>query len=139
MSAKNVYHDAVVDALKADGWTITHDPFRLTAGARKLYVDLGAERGTVAAERAGEKIAVEVQTFAGQSDIENLHHAVGQYVVYRVLLNRSEPGRLLYLAVSDDVYDDILSEPVGRMVVEDLAIRLLVFHPVERRVVRWIS
>jgi hypothetical protein len=24
--AKNIYHDAVVDALTADGWTITHDP-----------------------------------------------------------------------------------------------------------------
>lgn len=32
MSAKNVYHDAVVDALKADGWTITAEQHRLTDG-----------------------------------------------------------------------------------------------------------
>jgi hypothetical protein len=34
--AKNIYHDAVVRALTADGWTITHDPLILTFGARDL-------------------------------------------------------------------------------------------------------
>ena len=32
MPAKNVYHDAVVQALVADGWTVTDDPLRLTYG-----------------------------------------------------------------------------------------------------------
>lgn len=43
MPAKNCYHDTMVDALVVDGWTITDDPFTLTAGNRNLYVDLGAE------------------------------------------------------------------------------------------------
>lgn len=58
MPAKDLYHDIVVAALEADGWTITDDPFRLRYGDRKLYVDLGAERTTIAAEKQGEKIAV---------------------------------------------------------------------------------
>jgi hypothetical protein len=29
MPARNIYHDAVVQALTADGWTITDDPLRL--------------------------------------------------------------------------------------------------------------
>lgn len=69
MPAKNVYHDAVVDALKADGWTITHDPLSLKVGDRTLHVDLGAERPPIGAERAGEKIAVEVQSFTGPSPV----------------------------------------------------------------------
>src|SRR5580704_7060715 len=109
MPARNIYHDAVVTALKADGWTITADPLTVTYGARRLFVDLAAEHAVIGAERNGERIAVEVQSFLGDSDIENLQHAVGQYVVYRMLLDEIEPARLLYLAVHDDVYTGILS------------------------------
>ena len=59
MPARNVYHDSVVRALTTDGWTITHDPLTLTFGTRGLYVDLAAERVTIAAEKGSEKIAVE--------------------------------------------------------------------------------
>jgi len=65
MPAKNVYHDAVVDALKADGWTITDDPLTLKVGDRVLRIDLGAEKLPIGAERNGERIAVEVQSFTG--------------------------------------------------------------------------
>jgi hypothetical protein len=44
MPAKNIYHDAVVAALIADGWTITADPLKVAVGNRKLYVDLAADR-----------------------------------------------------------------------------------------------
>ena len=50
MPAKNLYHDAVVDTLTADGWTITDDPLRLKVGERDLLVDLGAERPLIGAE-----------------------------------------------------------------------------------------
>jgi hypothetical protein len=29
MSAKDIHHDAVVEALKKDGWKITHNPLRI--------------------------------------------------------------------------------------------------------------
>ncbi|WP_395140176.1 element excision factor XisH family protein [Armatimonas sp.] len=69
MSALDRFHTAVTNALKKEGWTITHDPYRIISGRRNLYVDLGAEK-LVAAERGIEKIAVEIKTFAGKSDIE---------------------------------------------------------------------
>lgn len=40
MPAKNIYHDLVVRALTADGWTITHDPLTLSFGGKDLFVDL---------------------------------------------------------------------------------------------------
>ena len=55
MPAKNVYHDTVIQALTADGWTITDDPLRLSYGGRDLFVDLGTERLTLAAEKAGHE------------------------------------------------------------------------------------
>jgi hypothetical protein len=51
MPAKNVHHDAVLEALQADGRTITHDPLRVICGDRQLFIDLGAERQLIGAER----------------------------------------------------------------------------------------
>src|SRR5437016_3450439 len=99
MSARNIYHGAVVRALTADGWTITHDPLRLSFGGRDLFVDLGAERATVAAERDGRRIAVEIQSFLTPSVVHDLEVAVGQYEIYRALLGEQDPDRVLWLAV----------------------------------------
>ena len=78
MPAKNLYHDAVIVALQADGWRITHDPLTLSFGGKDLFVDLGAERVAIAAERGAEKIAVEVQSFLNTSLVRDLEQAVGQ-------------------------------------------------------------
>lgn len=138
MPARNIYHDAVIDALVAGGWTITHDPLRLKIGNRALYVDLAAERPVIAAERGTDKVAVEVQSFAGPSAVADLEQALGQYVLYRSALARHEPDRLLFLAVPAAVYDGVLSEPLGEYARADLGLRVLVFNPGTREVVRWI-
>ena len=99
MPAKDRYHDTVKQALIKDGWTITHDAYTLTVGQKDVFVDLGAER-PIAAEKGGEKIAVEVKSFVSPSDIRDLENAVGQYAFYRSLLARYEPERRLFLAAT---------------------------------------
>ena len=98
MPAKDRYHNAVKQALIKDGWTITHDPYTPTVGQKDVFVDLGAER-PIAAEKGGEKIAVEVKSFVSPSDIRDLENTAGQYAFYRSLLARYEPERHLFLAV----------------------------------------
>jgi hypothetical protein len=139
VSAKNIYHDAVVRALTADGWTITHDPLTLTFGTRGLYVDLAAERVTIAAEKGTEKIAVEVASFLNRSPVRDLQEAVGQYAIYRILLAESEPERQLFLAVPRGAYETILAELFGQLIVERLQLRLLVFDSESEKVVKWIK
>jgi len=63
MPAKDFYHDIVVQALIHDGWEITDDPLILSYGGRELYVDLGAEKTTIAAQKDNLKIAVEIKSF----------------------------------------------------------------------------
>ena len=53
----------------------------------------------IAAERNGQKIAVEVKTFIGTSTIFEFHTALGQLINYRYALEVQEPERVLYLAV----------------------------------------
>jgi hypothetical protein len=139
VSARNLYHDAVVRALTADGWTITDDPLRLECGDRNLYVDLGAERSTLGAEKAGRKIAVEVQSFLGRSPVRDLQEALGQYEMYRVVLRESEHERQLFMAVTDFVYDSVLSDRFGRFIVSQCNLRLLVFDEKQERISQWIE
>ena len=139
MSAGNIYHDAVIHALTTDGWTITDDPLRLTYGDLKLYVDLGAERPTLGAEKAGRKIAVEIQSFLGRSPVRDLQEALGQYEVYRIVLQESEPERHLYMAVTDLVHDTVLSDRFGRFIVSRSGLRILVFDEKRERISQWIE
>jgi hypothetical protein len=129
----------VIRALAADGWKVTDDPLTVGYGGRNLFVDLGADKGTVAAEKAGEKIAVEIQSFLNPSILFDLEHAVGQYMVYRVLLEKTHPARALFLAVTAEIFDVLMDEPIARLVLEKLMIRLLVFDDGTERIIQWTN
>ncbi|MCB0064529.1 MAG: hypothetical protein KDE19_20540 [Caldilineaceae bacterium] len=81
MSAKDIYHEVVKQALKDDGWDITADPLRIEFLGVELRIDLGGER-VIAADRQGEKIAVAIKSFLRSSAITDFHEALGQYIDY---------------------------------------------------------
>lgn len=139
MPALNLYHDAVIRALQADGWTITDDPLRVSFGGRDLYVDLGAERILIGAERRTERIAVEVQSFLGLSPVRDLQEAVGQYTIYELILATQELKRKLFLAVPLRVREGILGEQFGRLIIENLRLHVLVFDEQKETVIEWIN
>jgi hypothetical protein len=139
MPARNIYHDAVVHALMADGWTITDDPLTVSYGGRDLYVDLGAEPVTVAAEKGTQRIAVEISSFLNPSPVRDLQETVGHYGVYRAVLAESEPERQLYLAVPYHIHDGLLSEKFGQLIISRLQLQLLIFDAKEQRIIQWIG
>jgi hypothetical protein len=136
MPARDTYHDAVRSALTKDGWTITDDPFRLVWGERDFYVDLGAER-VLAAEKAGKRIAVEVKSFTGASPMHDLELALGQFLLYRSILEEQEPQRLLFLAIPDEPAE-ILDEPVGQLLLARHLLQVVVFDAQKEEILRWI-
>ncbi len=138
MPAKDSFHEIVKTALIKDGWKITHDPFTLTFGKRDLYVDFGAAR-PIAAEKDGHKIAVEVKSFMGKSDLNDFKNAIGTYNVYQSILRRTEPDRVLYLAVEKNIYDGIFTEEIGGAILEDFSIHLVVFNESEEAILKWIN
>ena len=138
MPAKDFYHDTVVQALINDGWEITHDPLILSYGGRELYIDLGAENTTIAAQKDNLKIAVEIKSFLKSSPVRDLEEAVGQYGVYQSILNDIASERILYLAVPQRSYESIFTEKLGQLILKSLKIKLLVFDDEERRIIQWI-
>ncbi len=138
MPARDIYHDHCKNSLIKDDWSITHDPLRIQWGPKDMYIDLGAEQ-LLAAEKVGRKIAVEIKSFVGSSEIEDLKYALGQYVLYRNVLNQTEPDRDLYLAIRKAVFRELFEEPIGQLLIETEKLKLIVFDPHSEVIVKWID
>jgi hypothetical protein len=136
MPARDRYHYHVKNALIKDGWTISHDPLSLKWGVRDMYVDLGAEQ-LLAAEKGMRKIAVEIKSFIGPSELDDLEKAVGQYILYHDVLAHVEPDRELYLAVNEEIFVDLFEEPIGQLLLTNRRIRLIVFDPLTEEIRQW--
>lgn len=88
MPAKDIYHEAVKNALIKDGWTITADPYYIVYRKLRLVADLAAEH-PLSAQRGDDKIVIEVKSFINPSFIYDLERAVGQYIIYRNFLKKN--------------------------------------------------
>ncbi|MEI2577904.1 XisH family protein [Scytonema sp. PRP1] len=138
MSAKDIFHEAVKQALQKEQWLITDDPLKFKFGNVNFQVDLGAER-LVAAEKAGEKIAVEIKSFLNPSAITDFYAALGQFLSYRLALEETEPERVLYLAVPLDAYGTFFQLEFTQIAVQKYQVLLVVYDPVNEVIVQWIK
>lgn len=138
MPAKDIYHNEVKNALIKDGWTITDDPYFIKYEDTELYADLAAEK-PIAAERQGQKIVVEIKSFVGKSLMYDFHNALGQYIVYRKLIQLTEPEYKLYLAVDDVVYDNFFQRKSVQAVINENHLLLIVVNTEKEEIRQWIS
>lgn len=126
MPSLDIYHDLVKTALQAEGWTITHDSYPLSAGGTELYIDLGAQK-IIAAVKQNQKIAVEIKSFSGKSQITEFYSALGQYLTYQQGLKIVEPDRLLYLAIPKIAKNEVFSLALTQQLISELEVKLLVY------------
>jgi XisH protein len=137
MPALDRDHAIVRRALVKDGWTVTDDPLTLKLGKRTVHVDLGAQRNIIGAIRGTEKIAVEIKTFAGPSDMTDLYEALGQYLIYQTFLHESEPDRKVFLAVPKAAWYGFFQEPIGKLVLEEQIPYAFAFDIDTEEIVAW--
>jgi XisH protein len=136
--ARDKFHYEFKHALETEGWVVTDDPLYLKIGKILVHIDLGAER-LIAAQRNGEKIAIEIKTFGNSSFITALYEAVGKYIVYRKALELMQPDRVLYLAIPVDTYLEFHNEAVVKAVFEEGNFKLVLYDPDAEKIVSWIK
>lgn len=137
MPARDIYHDIVKRALIRDGWAITADPYIIKYEDAELYADLAAEQ-IIAAELRGKRIVVEVKSFLGKSPMTDFHNALGQYIVYRNLLQLTEPDYQLFLAIDDITYSNLFQRPSIQVIVRQNNVNLLVVDVSQEQIKEWI-
>ncbi|MEM7371606.1 MAG: element excision factor XisH family protein [Bacteroidota bacterium] len=136
--ARDYYHNHVKEALEKDGWEITDDPYDMRVDGVHYEIDLGAE-AMLGASKNGEKIAIEIKSFVGSSNLSEFHRAVGQFNDYFVALSRFEPDRTLFLAVPDEIYFNFFQKQVIQDSLKRIDAKLIVYDPQSRSIVQWIN
>ena len=137
MPIRDSIHEPVKQAFIKDGWEITYDPYVISYGERFLFVDLGAS-SMIGIRQGTKDIAIEIKEFRGQSQIADLEKAIGQYTLYRLLLNQVDPEREVYLAIPEETYNDIFSEPIGKLAIAQLSLKLVIVNLAKQEISQWI-
>ncbi len=135
--ARDLFHDIVKNALIKDGWQITSDPLFLKVGGVDFFIDLGAEK-LLAAERQGQKIAVEIKSFINNSSVADFHLAIGQFINYRTALKLKDPDRKLFLAIPETAYDSFFQKEFPRLIIQEYQIELLVYSIENEVICQWL-
>ncbi|MBD2677200.1 MULTISPECIES: XisH family protein [Nostoc] len=138
MSARDLFHEAVKNALQKENWIVTDDPLKIEFEEVTFKIDLGAQR-LIAAERAGEKIAVEIKSFASNSAVSDFHTALGQFLNYQIALEEKEPERQLYLAVPVDAYETFFQTRLAQIAVRRHRLKLIIYEPIMEMIVGWTN
>jgi len=136
MAAKDLFHEAVKQALLKEQWVITSDPLTIKIEGVKFEIDLAAEK-VFAAQKAGRKIAVEVKSFLNNSPITDFHGALGQFLNYRLALQMTESDRTLYLAVPLETFESFFQERFVQEAVKLYQLKLIVYDPEKEVVIAW--
>jgi hypothetical protein len=134
---KDIHHDLVKRLLEQDGWLVTHDPLTIRGLTRKIHIDFAAEK-VIAAEREGQRIAIEVKSFIGPSLLNDFYEAIGKYELYWDALNQTDPARILFIALPVGAYDDLVLEPFILNTMKRLDIKLLVFNSELEKIEQWL-
>lgn len=140
MARRDSIHYAVRKALEKDGWSVTDDPLIVfLIGSREKYfeIDLGAE-DMIGAERAGKRIAVEIKTFSS-SLLHSFHNALGQFLNYRATLSedKNEHDRVLYIAIDEQVYEQLLDIEFIRRRVTEYGLNFVVVDIENETITKW--
>ncbi|MEN9223407.1 MAG: XisH family protein [Thermostichus sp. BF3_bins_97] len=138
MPKLDIIHNAVKKALIKDGWLVTDDPYVIQYQRTVLYADLGAER-PIAVERNGQKLVVEAKSFVGASKIQDLKEALGQYDIYRYLLEEIAPDRKLYVAVSRVAYNTFFTQDVIQLILTKHQLPIIVVDIEAEEILQWIN
>jgi hypothetical protein len=80
-----------------------------------------------------------VKSFLGLSPIRDLEQALGQYGVYRALLEVLEPGREIYLAVPSGAYHSVFQRRAVQLIVNRFQTKILVVRVDTEEIEQWIS
>jgi hypothetical protein len=138
MPAKDIYHEAVKNALIKDGWSILAAPYEIKYKDAELFADLATEK-PLAAERNGRKIVVEIKSFLSPSPMRDFEIALGQYILYRNLISLTEPEYQIYLAIKDSIYENFFQRESIQDVVKINQLLLLVVEMEKEKILQWID
>lgn len=136
MANKNVHYEIVKQALIADGWKITLDPYLVRLGASagfRGFVDLAVQ--ILGAEKNGDGIAVEIKDFVDLSDLQKFEADLGQYSDYESTLSKA--GRKFFLAIPQTFYRSFFENAFAKEFLGRYELKIVIFDEINAKVIEW--
>lgn len=117
----------------------TLDPYRLEYEDVELYPDLAVEK-VISEEQKQRKIIIEIKSFISSSLMKDFELALGQYILYRDLIQLAQDEyQEIYLAIKDEIYDTFFQRKSIKAVVKLNQVALLVINTDKEEIVQWIN
>ena len=138
MPAKDIYHNAVKNALIKDSWQILADPYTVEYEGDNLYADLLATK-ILPSEQSKYIIVVEVKSFINPSPMNDFQGALGQYLLYRDFLEFSGRNYELYLAITNTVFESFFQRKSIQPVIQRHQLNLIAFNEKQEEITSWIK
>jgi hypothetical protein len=137
MPAYDQCHDQVIRALQKEGWNINRQQVKLPFDERRLYIDLKASRGLNG--RRQTILLVEVKCFPDEKTfLADLYTAIGQYILYRTILDSNGVSFPLYLSIPQSVFVTQFNQII-RDACRQHQIKLVIINLDSEEVMEWIA
>lgn len=98
---------------------------------------MGAE--IIGAEKGTEKIAIEIKSFSGASDVDEFEDALGQFLLYKLALLEKESARQIFLAMPSDFYKGLFDDAFFQQVLKVYQVHLLIYNIKLNAIEEWIN
>lgn len=132
----NCHHD-VVSALEKDGWSIKSENEFYRHGNRSIFIDIRAEK--IETGQVERVLLAEIKCFSDeQSRNSDWYVAIGQYLIYREIIDILQVNIPVYLAIPHTIYDMIADDVIDQL-IEKHHIKLLLVNMDSQQVVKWIN
>lgn len=128
----------VIRALAKAGWQVVNSPVTIRLGDKGgfAFADLLLQHET----DQRQAIIVEVKCFpTTRSPLDEMYHAIGQYLVYRSALRLSGLNLPLYLSLPHHVLDMLDERPAVLNALQDATIETVVVDLSREVIVSWSS
>ena len=137
MPTPDLYHDVVRNALRKDGWRITHTALQLKARAEASAEELW-EGPWLIADKDERKVAVAVSSLVGHSNLADVLQTWRRLALSRSQLHTMDADRVVYLAVRQATYSACFGGTEGDLLLAKEHMQLLIFDPRAEVIVQWV-
>jgi Holliday junction resolvase-like predicted endonuclease len=134
MPAKDKHHDVVKRGLVKAGWAIVRENYAIRIGLKRVWIDLSAVQPDQI-----KAAFIEVKGFNEPASVALLRDSVGQYILYRAAIKYAKlADTALFLAIPETAYDELFSKPIGKIVIEEAQMSLMVFDEQREEIAQWL-
>jgi hypothetical protein len=138
MPASDSCEAAVIRALDKAGWAVEERNYAIRIPNTKPRRYVFADLRLIDKQTQRENLVVEIKCFAKNRPLlDEFYHALGQYLVYRTLLQSKRPSVKTYLCIPLDAEQRLLKLSIVRTILKQFAVDYIVVDIEREVVVRW--